>query len=343
MPSIFKYFRFKQNRANKVYLLLILAIPVFAASEPSPLIQQLKATEIALNTLAPDYEKTLKEIAQQETTLATLTKAQTESQRKTQIQRNLVLEEIKQAYLSEKPAPIKTLLNQDDFSKTSRMLNYHRQIINARLNNLSKNNAPMQQLDIHNQEIAALADQLNQLKILRLQQHQTIEYLQQTREDILKNPEFTPNSNSRNLEKLLAHLDLSANVNMPAKIAMRHFCLKKISPTEGEIEILDQPDTGILIHTAENQDVRAIAKGKVIYADWLEGYGLLLIIDHGRGYVSLYGRNYNIYKTANSRVAAGEIIANVGKTGGYEQPALYFAIRYNKKPFDPERWCKNKK
>ena len=96
---------------------------------------------------------------------------------------------------------------------------------------------------------------------------------------------------------------------------------------------------GVLIAGKENQVIRAIYPGKIIFADWLPGYGLLLIIDHGEGYMSLYARNHVLNKNVGEQVAAGEPIARVGHTGGYEHSALYFEIRHDGKPENPIKWC----
>jgi len=77
----------------------------------------------------------------------------------------------------------------------------------------------------------------------------------------------------------------------------------------------------------------------VVLSKWLEGYGFLSIINHGNGYLSLYGRNQVLYKNVGDTVHAGGIIATVGKSGGYETPALYFALMYNAKPLNPVHWC----
>ena len=78
----------------------------------------------------------------------------------------------------------------------------------------------------------------------------------------------------------------------------------------------------------------------MVFADWLRGFGLLLIIDHGDGYMSLYGHNQSLYKNVGEWVAAGEIIATVGRSGGRDEPGLYFEIRRQGKPADPLRWCR---
>ena len=87
--------------------------------------------------------------------------------------------------------------------------------------------------------------------------------------------------------------------------------------------------------------MRAISHGRVAYADWLRGYGLLIIVDHGEGYMSLYGHNQSLFKETGDWVEAGEVIGSVGKSGGQDEAALYFEIRYNGKPRNPAKWCKS--
>src|SRR5207237_1359710 len=84
--------------------------------------------------------------------------------------------------------------------------------------------------------------------------------------------------------------------------------------------------------------VKAGCQGRVIYADWLPGLGLLTIVDHGDGYLSLYGHNERLYKAAGEPVAAGEAIAAAGDSGGSSRPELYFEIRKGGKPVDPRPW-----
>lgn len=97
---------------------------------------------------------------------------------------------------------------------------------------------------------------------------------------------------------------------------------------------------GVLIGASAGQPVRAVHGGKVVFAEWLRGAGLLLILDHGGGYLSLYGHNQSLLKQAGEIVAAGDTIATVGSSGGQTGPALYFAIRQQGRPSDPAQWCR---
>ncbi|MEJ2398964.1 MAG: peptidoglycan DD-metalloendopeptidase family protein [Gammaproteobacteria bacterium] len=98
----------------------------------------------------------------------------------------------------------------------------------------------------------------------------------------------------------------------------------------------------MFIKAKAGRNVHAISHGRVAYADWLRGYGLLMIIDHGDGYMSLYAHNQALYKETGEWVEAGEVIASVGKSGGQKQAGLYFEIRHNGIPVNPARWCRGR-
>jgi septal ring factor EnvC (AmiA/AmiB activator) len=97
---------------------------------------------------------------------------------------------------------------------------------------------------------------------------------------------------------------------------------------------------GVLINASEGTEIHAITSGKVVFSDWLRGYGLLVIIDHGKGYMTLYAFNQSLYRQVGEWVDAGEVVASVGQSGGRSHPGLYFGIRNNGKPVDPLEWCR---
>jgi septal ring factor EnvC (AmiA/AmiB activator) len=97
---------------------------------------------------------------------------------------------------------------------------------------------------------------------------------------------------------------------------------------------------GVLINSAEGTEIRAVTSGKVVFSDWLRGYGLLVIVDHGKGYMTLYAFNQSLYRQVGEWVDAGEVIASVGQSGGRNLPGLYFGIRNNGRPVDPIEWCR---
>jgi len=97
---------------------------------------------------------------------------------------------------------------------------------------------------------------------------------------------------------------------------------------------------GNIIDSPEGNNVYSISHGTVVYSDWLRGYGLLTIIDHGKGYMSLYGSSQALLKSVGDEVEKGEVIATAGRTSGRRKAGIYFEIRYNGKATNPKRWCK---
>ena len=95
---------------------------------------------------------------------------------------------------------------------------------------------------------------------------------------------------------------------------------------------------GLFIRAAEGAEVQALAAGRVVFADWMRGFGNLLILDHGRGYLTIYGNNESLLKQPGENVAAGESVATVGHSGGNEESGLYFEVRHQGKSIDPMPW-----
>lgn len=99
---------------------------------------------------------------------------------------------------------------------------------------------------------------------------------------------------------------------------------------------------GVFIRAPEGQPVKAVAPGQVVYADWMRGFGNLLIIDHGEKYLSIYANNESLLRQVGDAVAGGDAIATTGASGGSEETGLYFEMRHLGKPFDPLRWVRLK-
>lgn len=97
---------------------------------------------------------------------------------------------------------------------------------------------------------------------------------------------------------------------------------------------------GLFIRAAQGAAVKAIAPGQVVFADWLRGFGNLIIVDHGEGYMSLYSNNESLYKQVGDAVRPGDALASVGNSGGQSEPGLYFEMRHKSRPFNPMSWIK---
>ena len=99
---------------------------------------------------------------------------------------------------------------------------------------------------------------------------------------------------------------------------------------------------GVFIRAPQGEPVRAVARGQVVYADWMRGFGNLLIVDHGESYLSIYANNESLLKQVGDAVAPGEPLATTGASGGNEETGLYFELRHLGRAFDPLRWVKLK-
>lgn len=127
-----------------------------------------------------------------------------------------------------------------------------------------------------------------------------------------------------------AFRDLKGRLRLPVPGELAH---RFGSPREGDLTW-----KGLFIRAASGQEVKAVATGVVVFADWLRGFGNLLILDHGQGYMSLYGFNEALLRQVGERVKGGDAVAQVGNTGGNSEAGLYFEIRHEGKPLDPMQW-----
>ncbi|MDY4295497.1 MULTISPECIES: peptidoglycan DD-metalloendopeptidase family protein [unclassified Xanthomonas] len=100
--------------------------------------------------------------------------------------------------------------------------------------------------------------------------------------------------------------------------------------------------SGVLIAAPAGSTVTAVADGTVVFSDWMTGYGMILIVDHGNGYMSLYAHNDTLLRDAGAKVKRGDAVAKVGNSGGQGRPALYFELRRNGQPVDPASWLQRR-
>lgn len=184
--------------------------------------------------------------------------------------------------------------------------------------------------------IAAKQD-LNKAK---KQRSQTVAKLNQSLRSSQKQLENL-DANRRQLTELLERLRFAAdNPELLAEGESDFASLQgRLSwPVKGKVTKTGQAP-GVTIYAPEGRKVRAISQGRVVFSDWMRGFGLLIIIDHGNGFMSLYGHNQALFKQLGDWVEAGTAISTIGASGGREQAGLYFEIRREAKPLDPRSWC----
>ena len=192
---------------------------------------------------------------------------------------------------------------------------------------LDQGNKRFELMQLRKQELTLL---LQQLEHSKSEKRQSAEPQQQA---VLKSTSGISHSNASNKKiKLGGFADHKGNMSLPtqAEILNRFGDKKLDSGLNWE---------GLMFGVQAGQPVAAIYPGQVVFSDWFRGYGQLLVIDHGNGYMSLYGHNQQLSVQSGNMVDAGELIAYAGSTGGLSKPGLYFEIRYNGVPDNPLNWC----
>jgi septal ring factor EnvC (AmiA/AmiB activator) len=277
--------------------------------------------------------------------------------------------QVRAAYLMGHEQRLKLILNQQDPVLSARIMVYFNYINKERLKNLSNKEAAVKllsQLDQQKKTETELLQQTLEEKraeqsLLDQDRKQRNALLTKIKQDYSSNEHQLTQlqENEISLKNLMSSLpitdeELAVNVGQNKEKIQGNtefkgdFTTLKGSlswPVKGRLaQTFGSPRAdshwdGVLIEANEGTDIKAVTEGKVVYAEWKMGYGMLLIIDHGHGYMTLYAFNQSLYKHEGDWVEAGDVIATVGQSGGRSQAGLYFGIRQNGTPVDPLEWC----
>ncbi len=277
-------------------------------------------------------------------------------QKKTQVQALTQL--LRQRYLTGGEARLKLLLNQQDPALIARQLQYQKYIGKAASQRIKALADSLKQLQAVSEQLLAAKRQIQKNQHKLDVQQRKMQQARDERQTLIAKLDQKYSSQQQQLkqlkadrerlEKLLADMhqliqDIPANLGGIPFSQLDH---RLPWPLRGELVVhfhsrrsASSRWGGVIIKGKRGDPVRAIYPGRVIYADWLPGYGLLTIIDQGQGYMTLYGFNRDLTRRVGDWVEAGDIIAHVGQSGGHRQPGLYFAIRHNGRPVNPSHWC----
>ena len=293
--------------------------------------------------------------------LRQLSQQQQQLQRDVQNQRQLLGDQIRAAYMIGRQEYVKLILNQEDPAVIGRTMAYYNYFNRARVERIDNSRQSLVALIETEKQIKAETEALKDIQQQQLAKKQSLEEASRSRAVVvaklqkeLQNKESDLTrlvQDEKRLSDLIAKLDEAMPDILTEPGKRTPFAKLKGElrwPTKGQVRAIfgqrrassSAKWNGVMILAQEGHEVKAVSHGRVAYADWLRGYGLLLIIDHGNGYMSLYGQNQAIYKETGEWVEAGETIASVGKSGGQEQAGLYFEIRHNGKPTNPVNWCR---
>ena len=277
-------------------------------------------------------------------------------------ERGALAGELRTAYVNGREEQLKLLLNQQDPASFGRMLTYYGYFGRARAERIGSIRDKLEHLALLREKIAAEGQRLKELEERQAQQLASLKGAQDKRARAVASIDSQIKtrggeikrlqSQARGLEKLIADLRKALENPPVAKQAPFEPLRGKLPWPVQQGKVLarfGQPRAGgslkwqgMLIGTDRGARVRAPFAGRVAYADWLPGMGLMIVLDHGGGYLSLYGHNEEVFKKVGDPVAAGDVIGAVGDTGGHNQPALYFEVRRGRTPVNPENWLQRR-
>lgn len=277
-----------------------------------------------------------------------------------------------QQYINGQQDHLRLLLNQQNPNQLARDMHYYKHLSLARtntVNTLHDNQKKLEDLtqairkkraeiitiqnEYSTQTINLKQQKLNHQKILSqvsekiAQQQNEIEKLQRDEKriadivaeinKILSQQKTSPGLYNNELPKALQGQAPFSSLKGKLHLPVRG---KLVSRFGGQRSGRNVTWKGLFISSPKGSDVKAIANGQVVFADWLRGFGNLMIIDHGMSYMSLYGNNETLYKEVGDIILSGDTITAVGNSGGNPDSGLYFELRYKGQPFDPMTWIK---
>lgn len=309
-----------------------------------------------------------------DTKLNELQTQQTQLKQHLSWQQALLSKLLYQQYLGGKHEYLKLMLDNQDPNKVARDLQYFKYIARNRAAWLDSLRTDLNALKNVSDKVQAQSEALSNLRAeqatqkekLKQDQHERLQVLGRISNQLTQQRhEITRLQHDENrLARLVAKIaemlakpktkSLFRNENIPDNRfdgqPFERLQGKLALPVKGDITNhfgATRPDStvlwkGIFIRSSSGQSVKVIAAGRVVFADWLRGFGNLLIVDHGHAYMSLYGNNETLYKQVGDELRGGDTIATVGNSGGNSDSGLYFELRHESKPLDPIKWLAKK-
>jgi len=321
---------------------------------------ELRKVEKRLAVLANAQRNGQRQLGESRKRLASLDRERGQMLDDIGLQRDALLAQVRAAHALGRQPWLKAILNQQDPARFGRMLGYYGYLNRARTGRIADVERAL--AGLREVKVRILGEE-EKLRLLGLQQQRetdTIAVERTSRAKVVAQLDAEIADQNRQLkqyrtdEKRLAGLLVSLRKAIdedsgetPASGAPFPKLRGKLTwPTDGkQLARFGQRRgngplnwQGLLIGAQEGSAVRAVAHGRVAYADWLRGYGLLLILDHGDGYMSLYGYNQVLHREVGDWVAGGEEIAGAGSSGGQQRSALYFELRRDGRPVNPAKW-----
>lgn len=331
-----------------------------ANTEKTGLSKQLQSQEKKIADVSRSIRTTNTKINNTLKELNTLQKKQKQQTAQLNTQKEYLIKQLRAVYEQGKQPALKMLLDSDNPQNTARYLNFFSYINDARNEKIKAFKETLKQIEQTKSDILIRKKELNEHRLELETHHQALVQSQKSRKKVLAKLEASIENESARLkklkadqtrlEKLLAEVERAiANLELPSDAAPFSKQKNKLPwPARGKVlqrygSRIAQgklKSNGINIALKEDQEVKAVHSGRVVFSDWIRGFGLLLIIDHGEGYMSLYGNNKSLIKDTGDWVRAGETMAYAMDSSGKNESGLYFEIRRHGKPLNPRHWLR---
>jgi len=261
-------------------------------------------------------------------------------------QQQLLAEHVRARYKMGEYQPLKWLMNQDDPYAISRLLTFHQYLVRSRQNIIDQIDMTKQNLTLNQETLKTELEAQRQLQQQLNKHQQELEQNKHYHEAVIQslNNEIQTKQltlseyerNKKNLSQLLKTLAQQSIIQVKQPFTQMRKKLPR--PVRIQPQALQKMNQGVTFFAGEGTPVTAVYPGKVVFSDWLNGYGLLLILDHGQGFMTLYAHNQSLFKRKGETVLQGEQIAAVGHSGGLKQNGLYFEVRHRGKAISPLDW-----
>ena len=325
--------------------------------------EQLRKLDVEIGASVRTLRELDGRLQAQQARLETVRKRQHVAKSQLRRQHDTLAKQIRSTFVLGQQDYVKLLLSQDDPAAVSRVLTYYQYLGRARAQQMASARMVLGRLRNLEEDVGRQRRELQALRAAKLERKQALEVAHARRTEVLaslgrkvhdQSEEIARlRADEQRLQRLLEHLkDYLAGVprNLSLDSRFRDFKGKLPPPTQGRfLAHFGDPRKGgnlrwkgVLLGGHEGQDVISVARGRVAFADWLRGFGLLLILEHGDGYMTLYGYNQSLYTQVGDWVEAGQVIASLGNTGDVPEAGVYFEIRHQGQPRDPQQWLRKR-
>lgn len=318
--------------------------------------KQLKNDDLTIAKIAKAINLTNSQLTNTNKKITALSKEKQHLGMQKNRQERLLAQQLRSAYTTGQHDYLKLILNQDESEKIQRTISYYQYLNKARMNEIDKFQSTITQLMQVTTQHQEQINKLKELKSNQQKQRQNLRENKNKRSKTLASLSKELLSSKQQLAKLKAEeANLTAALQKLTALIRAEIDLKGLSKLKRKLswpvrgKLLRNFGSrkqgylkwkGVLLGAPIGRQVQTIHNGTILFSDWLKGYGLLTVIDHGNGYMSLYAHNQALLKSVGDRVETGEPIALVGQSGGQDQAGLYFEIRHQGKAVNPKLWCR---